>query len=354
MKNININPNAIKALREFKNPTSIVFGKTLVPAMVHCSYQDGVWGDLSLIPYQMLQIDPAAKVLHYAQEIFEGLKAYKNEQGQVYLFRPEENAKRFNLSAHRIGMPSIDTDMFLQSVDLLSHYSSSSMGTHLEDSFYLRPFMFGDEAQLGVKPSSTYQYYCIGGPAGNYFSKSSVRLRVEREEHRAAMKGTGTAKTGGNYAASLASSIRSQELGFDQTLWLDPIEGRFIEELSGMNFFAVIHDVLVTPPLGNTILHGITRDSLLKLALKRGYTVQERPIDINELMNLIKSGECLEAFACGTASVLTPIGSIFDGTEELVLKYPEGLLSTLLKRDLLMIQTGRSEDSFGWRHAVSV
>lgn len=352
MQDVKIDPIALENLRTFSNPQQVVFGKTFAPAMVHCSYKDGQWGQQALIPYQKILIDPAAKVLHYAQEIFEGLKSYKNENEEVFLFRPLQNALRFNLSALTMGMPEYPSELFLSALETLVKYSAHSFEIGLNDSFYLRPFMYGDEPQLGVKPSSTYQFYLIGGPAGHYFTKGSVKIRVEENLHRASSNGTGSAKTGGNYAASMAASIQTAQEEHDQTLWLDPVHGKYIEELSGMNFFAVINNVLVTPPTGKSILHGITRDSLLKLASHLGYKTAEEHISIQTLLKQIEDGECTEAFASGTASVLTPIECMTYKNKSSFLKHSNGELSRLLKDKLQKIQTGRDEDPFGWRHQV--
>ena len=354
MNNISIDQNAVEALRNFTNPSDIQFGKTLVPGMLKSTYSDGQWSPLELMPYQKILLDPAAKVLHYAQEIFEGLKSYKNEKGEVFLFRPDKNARRFNFSARRMGMPEFPEEMFINSLEALVRYSHHTFTTDINDSFYLRPFMFGDEPQLGVKPSSTYQYILIGGPAGSYFSRPSVRVRVEKESHRASSKGIGCAKTGGNYAASMEASIVTKEAGFDQTLWLDPAESKYIEELSGMNFFAVINGVLTTPKLGNSILHGVTRESLLTIANHMGVETQERHISITELMEQLDRGECTEMFACGTASVLTPIECLMLDEKISTAKHPEGDLSKKLKKFLQELQTGRSEDQFDWRIKVNI
>lgn len=352
VKDIKIDQKALEALQGFKNPDDIQFGKTVVPAMVQCRFEDGKWSQLELVPYQKLMIDPAAKVLHYAQEIFEGLKSYKNDDGEVFLFRPEENANRFNFSATRMGMPELPKSVFLASLEILIKNSHHSFTTKMGDSFYLRPFMYGDEPQLGVKPSTTYQYCLIGGPAGNYFTKKSVKVRVEQKSHRASSKGIGRAKTGGNYAASMAANLETNEMGFDQTLWLDPIQETYVEELSGMNFFAVIDGVLITPELGESILHGITRASLLTLATSLGIKVQEKKISIHELMDQLDNKSCSEIFASGTASVLTPVECLKLDDRVAYTTYPEGKISQQLKEKLQKIQTGRGEDPFNWRHQV--
>lgn len=352
MSNIMIDQKAIDNLKNFSPPDEILFGKTLVPAMIRCSFENGKWSDLEMVPYQKILIDPAAKVLHYAQEIFEGLKAYKNDSERVFLFRPFENAKRFNFSATKMGMPQIDENIFIQAIETLVKHSQHFFTTEIGDSFYLRPFMFGDEPQLGVKPSSTYQFYLIGGPAGNYFTKSSVNVRVEDKSHRASAHGIGCAKTGGNYAASMAASLETAKVNYDQTLWLDPTHSEYIEELSGMNFFAIINNELVTPKLTDSILHGITRASLLELANSMNIKTQEKSISINELMDQMDNGECTELFASGTASVLTPISSLMYKGRVAKAQNPNGKLSLELKDKLQKIQTGRTDDPFKWQHEV--
>lgn len=354
MSNIAIDPVAVKNLKEFTPPEDIIFGKTLVPAMIRCSYENGKWSNLEMVPYQKILIDPAAKVLHYAQEIFEGLKAYKNDEDEVFLFRPIENAKRFNFSATRMGMPEMDTGLFIESIETLVKHSHHFFTKELGDSFYLRPFMFGDEPQLGVKPSSTYQFYLIGGPAGNYFTKPSVNVRVEDKSHRASAHGIGSAKTGGNYAASMAASIETAKANYDQTLWLDPTHSKYIEELSGMNFFAVINGELHTPKLTDSILHGITRASLLELAKSMNIKTVETSISINDLMDQMDNEVCTELFASGTASVLTPISSLMFKDRVSKVKSPNGDLSMKLRNALQMIQTGRANDLFEWQHKVKI
>lgn len=339
-------------LLSFRYPKDVSFGKEFVPGMIRCHFRDGKWGDLELIDYGSIPLNPAAKVLHYSQEIFEGLKAYKNEDDQAFLFRPKKNAARFNESAKLMGMPEFPEDLFIESLKELVKYCAHSFGTDLNSSFYLRPFMIGDEPLLGVKPSTTYQYYLIGCPAGNYFSKESIDVKIERNGHRAAPKGVGNAKTGGNYAASMASSLDTIAKGHDQTLWLDPVHNDFIEELSGMNFFCVIDGVLHTPPVGHTILNGITRDSLITLAKNLGYEVREERLSLKKIFEQIKENICTEAFACGTASVVVPIAKLHDGSDSAKLKNSQGKISLELKDHLLKIQTGRAADNFNWSTQV--
>lgn len=324
------------------------FGKTLAPIMIEMHYEQASWNEMQFKEYAKLQIDPAAKVLHYAQEIFEGMKAYKNEAGEVFLFRPDMNAKRFNLSAQRMAMPTIDENVYIESCKAISNALAAHVPVGFGKSLYLRPFMIGTEPTLGVRASSTYSYYVIACLVESYFSRPSVSVKVERENCRAAPGGIGYAKTGGNYGASLQAYATTQQEGCDQTLWLDAIEKRYIEELSGMNFFAVINDQLVTPQLSDTILAGITRDSILKLAQEVGLTPVEKRLSIDELLDDIKNKQCLEAFACGTASVITPIDSIKFGSQVYQLEHSQGPIAAKLKQRLLELQRGQGKDPFGW------
>lgn len=338
----------IRLMDAYELPDEVGFGRTMLPLMLVCNFDGKNWGDLLVQEYGPLQIDPAAKVLHYAQEIFEGLKAYKNEDGEIYLFRPQMNARRFNLSADRLAMPSFPEEKFVESIRFLASLCHKHIPTKLGSSLYFRPFMIATEPTLGVRPSETYTYVLIASPADNYFSSPNVKVMVERENSRAMAGGTGYAKAGGNYAASLKAYKKTKEVGCDQTLWLDAASKKYIEELSGMNFFAVVGDELQTPILTDTILAGVTRDSLLKLASKFGLKPVEKKMAINELLQDIESGECTEAFACGTAAVLTPISLLSSEGKDYKLKFPDGKIGPLLKEELLLIQRGRREAPSEW------
>ncbi len=305
-------------------------------------------GRAEIRPYGPLQLDPASKVLHYAQEIFEGMKAYKNEAGDLYLFRPEMNARRFNASAKRMAMPEISEKDYLESVEVFSEAMRPHVPTGINKSLYLRPFMIATEPTLGVRASETYSYYMIGCLVESYFSRPNVKVYVEMEQCRAAPGGIGFAKTGGNYGASLMAFNKTKAMGFDQTLWLDAIEKKYVEEMSGMNFFAILGDELTTPKLTETILAGITRESILKIAHEFGLRPVERKIDINELVKQIESGECSEAFACGTASVLTPIECLTYNDKLYKLKCPLGKKSVEIREKFLRLQRGLEPDPYGW------
>jgi len=352
---INISPKVIDAITAFHLPKKIGFGTTLAPTMVTCDYDNGEWGPLNLVPYSPLTIAPTAKVLHYGQEIFEGMKAYRVQGEGPFLFRPEENMNRFNLSAKRMAMPHFPGDLFLESVRLLTEYSTPFIPRESGDSLYLRPFMFASEEHLGIAPSKQFKYIVVASPSASYFSTESLSVLIERNFVRAVEGGTGQAKTGGNYAGGLSSAIKAKKLGFSQTLWLDSHKKEFIEEMSGMNFFVVMKGKLVTPPLKSTILNGITRRSLLKLGEDMGLKIEERPLSINELIDAIRSGDCSEAFACGTAVIVTPIDSLGeeDGTLYKIQSKGESI-GLKLKEKLLAIQEGRSEDPYGWRYEIAL
>lgn len=348
-----ISQAAIEAIQNYKMPAEFGFGKVISPVMVCCDYKNGTWGPLQLLPYAPLTLKPVAKVFHYGQEIFEGLKAYAVDGKGPLLFRPEQNARRFNLSAARMAMPLIPEEMFLAAVESITSYSHKFIPTQTGESLYIRPFMIATEESLGIKPSEEFKFLVVASPSGSYFNAGTLKVLIEREATRAAPGGTGAAKTGGNYAASLISAQKVQKLGYSQTLWLDAREHRKIEEMSGMNFFAVINGVLTTPALTDSILEGITRKSILQLAVAEGYKISEESMDIGKLTEQILSGECTEAFACGTAAIITPIASLHeaDGTSY-SFKDSSGKLGTVLKGRLLDIQEGRSPGPDGWMRTI--
>ena len=351
-KNIEILPEVTKALSDFKLPETLGFGTVMSPIMIEMDYADGKWGPMKLLPYHTLTLDPTAKVLHYGQEIFEGLKAYSADSKGPFLFRPLENIKRFNLSAKRMAMPVIDEELALAGVKAITHYSREFIPTQSEASLYIRPFMIATDINLGMKPSDTYKFMIVASPSQSYFKTSSVKVWVETQNIRAAEGGIGAAKTGGNYAASLLAMIAAKDKGYDQVLWLDAKNKINIEEMSGMNFFAVYGNKIKTPKLSQTILDGVTRKSIIELAKHKGYELEEVSLDHRELLNDIKSGACKECFACGTAVIITPIKSLATEAEEVMLENELGEVTADLRKSILDIQEGRSEDPFGWRTEV--
>lgn len=349
MTHIRIDASINNALKNFTLPENLGFGQVMAPLMTSCTYENGKWGELELVPYGPISMYPNAKVLHYAQEIFEGMKAYRVGGLGPFIFRPDENHLRFNRSAERMAMPHIPMDIFMAASLELVAYAANIVPRRSGESLYLRPFMFATEEALGIKPSEKFRFMVIASPSGSYFSPGGLSVLIERHGARAFPGGTGYAKAGGNYAASLAAAIKTKQLGFVQTLWLDGRDKTYIEEMSGMNFFAVINNELHTPEINDSILDGITRKSIITLARDLGITVVERKININELIADIKAERCTEAFACGTAAIIAPIDYLAEETGE---RYPlrdhEGKLSLQLRETLLSIQEGRSTDKYNW------
>jgi branched-chain amino acid aminotransferase len=328
------------------------FGTAFTDHMVTIDWNESEgWHNATLGPRGPLSLDPAAAVLHYAQEIFEGLKAYRTADDGINLFRPEANAARFNASARRMAMPELPEELFLGSIRELALADRAWIPGGEGASLYLRPFMIATEAFLGVRPAKEYKYVLIAGPAGNYFKSGAPAVSLWVSDYtRAAPGGTGAAKCGGNYAASLVPTAEAFAKGHDQVLFLDAAEHKWIEELGGMNlFFAFADGSLITPPLTGTILPGVTRDSLLTLAREEGLSVREEPYSLEQWRADAQSGQLIEAFACGTAAVVTPVGKVTgrDGSFTIGSGGP-GQLTGKLKARLVAIQRGEAPDTHGW------
>lgn len=354
MKKVEIHPDAVERVKKFTiNDTQLGFGKHVAPIMIQAIYDHGEWQRFDLLPYGPLQLDPCSKVLHYGQEIFEGMKVFRHPDDKIYMFRPEMNAKRFNQSARRMAMPEVPVDQFLNACEVICGYSKHLVPKRLGESLYLRPFMIATEVGMGIKPSKQFLFLIVASPSGSYFSGDAVKVYIEREEIRCAPGGIGFAKTGGNYAASLNSYAKTIELGCDQTMWLDAVEHKYIEEMSGMNFFAVIDGKLVTPALTDTILDGVTRKSVIDIARAEKFEVEERRISIDEILSGIQEGRCTEAFVCGTAAVIAPIESFMDKDKSVhTVKEPQGKISMFLRERLIGIQAGRADAPEGWIHPI--
>lgn len=354
MKKVEIHPDAVERVKKFTiNDPVLGFGKYISPIMIQALYADGEWQSFDLLPYGPLSLDPCTKVLHYGQEIFEGMKVFRHPDNKIYMFRPEMNARRFNISAERMSMPQIPEDQFIEACEVISAYSKHLVPRRLGESLYLRPFMIASEVGMGIKPSTQFLFMIVASPSGSYFSGESVKVYIERDEIRCAPGGVGYAKTGGNYAASLHSYTKTIKLGCDQTMWLDAEEHKYIEEMSGMNFFAVIENKLVTPALRDTILDGITRRSIIEIALAENISVEERNMSIDELLIDIKNGKCTEAFVCGTAAVVAPIESFMDKDLSIHrLKDPNGQMGMNLREKLVGIQAGRIEAPEKWVYQI--
>ncbi|MBT0565315.1 branched-chain amino acid aminotransferase [Williamsia sp. CHRR-6] len=333
------------------------FGSHFTDNMVIIDWDvDRGWHSAQVLPYGPIALDPSAMVLHYAQEIFEGLKAYRQPDGTISSFRPDANAARLNRSARRLAMPELSGDDFIASLRaLLAADHSWVPAAGGEDSLYLRPFMFATEAALGVRPSKSYRYVVIASPAGAYFAQGvkPVSVWLSTEYVRAAPGGIGDAKTGGNYAASLLAQAQAADQGCEQVVWLDAVERRYIEEMGGMNLFFVFGSGpdarLVTPELSGSLLPGVTRDSLLTLSVDSGIGVEERKVSRDELRDGVAAGEITEVFACGTAAVITPVGHVKSETDDYKIGDGEpGEVTTALRDTLTGIQRGTFADTHGW------
>lgn len=345
---------AITAADNYLLPEELGFGQLVAPIMVEMDWENNQWKEAVFKPYGPIQLDPTAKVLHYAQEIFEGMKAYNINNVGPLLFRPEKNIQRFNFSAKRMAMPCVEGKLLLELIERFVSLCKKAIPNKSGESLYLRPFMIATEANLGVKPAKKYKFMIIASPSGNYFDKAQLTVMVERKNIRASKGGTGAAKTGGNYAASLLAANKAKDAGFMQTLWLDAQEHKYVEELSGMNFFVVDKGELITPPLTDTILSGITRESLITLAAEQNIICREEPIIIDDLLKKIKNGEISECFACGTAAVITPISEIgeSDSTKYSLPSSP-GPITQKLKQTLIDIQEGRTDGPPGWVYKLN-
>ena len=335
------------------------FGKTFTDHMVLATWTPATgWHDGKVTAYGPLSLDPSAAVLHYAQEIFEGMKAYRHADGSVWTFRPHVNAARFARSAQRLALPELAEADFIESLRVLVATDQKWVpaGGGGEASLYLRPFMFASESFLGVRPAAVVTYCVIASPAGPYFAGGvkPVSIWLSSDYTRAAPGGTGQAKCGGNYAASLAAQVQGSAHGCDQVAFLDAVERKWVEELGGMNLFFVYgNDTLVTPQLTGTILEGVTRSSVLELAGDLGLKVDERRVSIDAWRDGVASGEITEVFACGTAAVVTPVGRLVWEGGELVIGDHEvnggvGPVTATVRAALLDVQYGRVADSRGW------
>ena len=311
-----------------------------------CWSARGGWHRPRVQPYGPITLDPAAAVLHYGQEIFEGIKAYRHADGSIHTFRPDRNAERLQRSARRMALPELPTEYFIQSLRELIAVDGAWVPSGADQSLYLRPFEFAKEAFLGVRPAQKVAYYLIASPAGSYFKGGvkPVRIWLSESYARAGKGGTGAAKTGGNYASSLLPQAEAHDKGCDQVVFLDQ-DGN-VEELGGMNVVFVYKDGRIVTPQSDSILEGITRDSILQLAADRGHEVEQRALSLQEWRDGVASGDIVEVFACGTAAVVTPIGALVaDGFEDV---QPTGELALSLREELTDIQYGRREDKHGW------
>ena len=336
--------------------TQLGFGRLFTDRMLLVEWTaDKGWHNARIKPYEPFMLDPATTVLHYAQEIFEGLKAYKWDDGRIALFRPEMNARRFNQSASRMCMPEVPEELFLDGIDKLVELEKDWIPSAPGTAMYIRPAMIAVDPYLGVKPGDHYYFFVILSPVGAYYAAgfNPVSILVEDKYVRSVAGGTGDAKTGGNYASSLKAGLEAKKKGFDQVLWLDGKERRYIEEVGAMNMFFAYGNHIVTAPLTGSILSGITRESVLRLAIELGCTVEERLIDVDELFADLRNGKVTEAFGSGTAAVVTPVGTL--GYKDEALQVGDGGVGAITQKlydALTGIQTGKLDDRYGWIRIV--
>lgn len=338
-------------------PASLPFGRVFTDRMFTRHYAgDAGWMEAAIGPRVPIDLDPATQVLHCGQAIFEGTKAYARPDGAIQLFRPGANAERFNRSAERMAMPAVDRDEFVEAIETLVALERDWVPRDPGASLYIRPVLMATEATLEVRASRTFLHYVLLSPAGSFFPGGfqPVAVRVERDHVRAAPGGTGAAKTVGNYAASLAATEAARRAGYQQVLWLDAIERRYVEEAGAMNVAFVRRDgEIVTPALSGSILAGITRDSLLRLAPDLGFQVREARLDVDEVLADVLSGRISEAFCMGTAAVLVPIGRIgHDGADVVVNDGKSGPVASKLYQALTAIQYGQAPDPYGWTSVI--
>ena len=329
------------------------FGRIYTDHMFVMDWDAGAgWHDAAIVPFAPLEINPASTILHYGLEVFEGLKAYRTAEGKIQLFRPDENAKRMNRSAERFCMPTIDEAFYVEAIKKLVETDADWVPHGFGTSLYIRPFMFGDTADLGLHGQEHIRFVIILSPSGSYYAEgiNPVKITIEDEDVRAVRGGTGFAKCGGNYAASQRASERAEKKGFSQVLWLDGVERKYIEEVGSMNIMFKIDGTVVTPSLdAGSILPGITRKSIIELLKRDGIPVEERRISVDELLQAAGSGRLEEAFGCGTAAVVSPVGELwYQGREYVINGGKIGPVAARLYDELTGIQWGKSEDKLGW------
>jgi branched-chain amino acid aminotransferase len=332
------------------------FGKIFTDHMFLMDYSDGQWRNPRIVPYAPISIDPATMVLHYAQETFEGLKAYRNDRGEIFLFRPDMNAKRFQHSNERLCMPTIPEEDFVQAVKELVLLDRDWIPSGKLSSLYIRPFCYATDAAVGVHPSKKYSFVIILCPVDNYYEKGlyPVSIKIEENYVRAVLGGTGGIKCGGNYAGSILAQSQAKQEGYDQVLWLDGVHRRYIEEVGTMNVFFVFKDEIVTSPCLGSVLPGVTRDSCITLLKDKGSKVNVRPLPVDEMISKLKRGDLLESFGTGTAAVISPIGSYGYKNERIQIGDGKtGPISQWLFDTMTGIQKGDLKDPYGWRVKIA-
>jgi len=330
---------------------NLVFGKTFTDHMLLCHYKNGQWQTPEIKPYQPLTLDPSASVLHYGQAIFEGMKAFKDDHGKVWLFRPDENYRRFNRSAHRLQIPEFPEDFFFEGLNQLLKLDQAWIKSGIGNSLYIRPFVFASQPTVQASASNEYIFMIICAPVSTYYSGGEINVLIAEEYSRAANGGVGFAKAAGNYAAQFYPTSEALKKGYQQIIWTDADRHEYLEEAGTMNVFFKIGETLITAPINDRILDGVTRKSIIDIAKNMGVTVEERPIKVSELVAAYEEGTLQEVFGTGTAVVVLPITSFsYKGR---AYKLPQTTaLATALKEQLVGIQYNTIEDTFGWTVVV--
>jgi branched-chain amino acid aminotransferase len=331
---------------------NLPFGKTFSDHMLTADYADGEWKNFEIVPYGEISLSPAISAIHYGQSFFEGLKAYRNDDGKITIFRPDKNAIRFNKSAERLCMPTLPEEVFIQCLAAVVDVDRDWVPNKENCTLYIRPFMFATDPFLGVTPSSTYKFMVILGPSGLYFSKN-LRVKVETEYTRAAEGGFGYAKAAGNYGGAMLPLKKANEQGFDQLIWTDAKSHEYVEEMGAANIAFVIDGKLITPSTRDTILNGVTRDSVLQLARDFGMAVEERRVSVAEILTAIENGTCTDAFGIGTAATLAQIAEIgYEGKDYILPNPTKSEFAAKMRKALDDIKYGRVEDVRGWNYIV--
>lgn len=334
---------------DFEN---LPFGKIFSDHMLTADYADGEWKNFEIVPYGNISVSPAMSSLHYGQTFFEGLKAYRNDDGKISIFRPDKNAKRFNKSAERMCMPTLPEEFFTQSIAAVVDLDRDWVPNKKDYTLYIRPFMFATDPYLGVQPSTTYKFMVLLCPTGKYFSKN-LRVKIETAYTRSAEGGFGYAKAAGNYAGSLYPGKKAAEQGFDQILWTDAKTHEYVEEMGAANAMFVIDGKLVTPSTRDTILDGVTRDSIITLAKEWGMEVEERRVSVAEVLEAIANGTCTDAFGAGTAAVIASVAEITYNGKTYTLPNPdESVFANKMRKAMDDIKYGRVEDTRNWNYIV--
>lgn len=330
------------------NLENIPFGRYFSDHMLEADYENGEWKNIEIRPYQPLLLSPSLAALHYGQAIFEGIKAYKDEDGEAYIFRPQDNFRRFNISAERMQMPPVPEDLFMEGMKQLVALDKNWIPDRPDHSLYIRPFMFSSDEMIGVRPSESYKFIILLSPTGPYYN-APMRIYVEEQYVRAVPGGIGYVKAAGNYGAAMYTTAQAKKKGYDQVLWTDALEHKYVQEIGTMNVIFIIGDTAVTPDLGSgTILAGVTRDSVLTLLKEAGLKVEERPLSIDEIMEAYKAGNLREVFGTGTAATISFIKEL--RYKDFVMNFDTDQWKTAptIKKWLTDIREGRREDQYGW------